>query len=559
MLRRAKTCAHTALVVALISCSGQGSGSQTAVEQGVLPAIGSPVAHARSAARRASGSMTTDWDSFGFDLQRTNYNPYESTVGVNNVASLQEVWSFSVGRYTVWEPIYAYGVSVGGNSTNILYSGSSDGATMYALNAQTGAVIWQRKVAKRHITCRRGTVPFSIQETPAIDRTKNLIYFSDGRDKVHAADLATGAEATGWPLRVADSRHNNMHGGFTYNPANALLYAVTSSHCDESPWYGRIVAIDTDRKRPKIVGTFFTMSGNDTQGSSGGGIWGPGGASIDPATNNVFVATGNADGTVGQQQNAPYAEEVIELSPLLDTVLGNNYPANIPQEKHYFDFDFGATPLLFQPPGCPPLVAAVNKSGMFELYDRASISSGPIQYIPMSVPSGTGSFIGVPTYDPVTNYVYVGLPDNEGIYQPGMAAFSIAYNCTLNPTPVWSAQFGPVGSQDVTSRRSAISIANGVAYISDYTGDTEYAFDAANGTQLWTLALPTQSDEGTVIANGMVYVSSSNGAISAWALPGMAEKLRKKAVKRPPGRSDQVLIPDRFGGMIDLGGPLPRY
>ena len=33
----------------------------------------------------------------GFDLQRTGYNPFESTVGPNNVSSLQKLWSVNVG------------------------------------------------------------------------------------------------------------------------------------------------------------------------------------------------------------------------------------------------------------------------------------------------------------------------------------------------------------------------------------------------------------------------------------------------------------------------------
>jgi PQQ-like domain len=307
-----------------------------------------------------------------------------------------------------------------------------------------------------------------------------------------------------------------------------LLYVVTGSTCDISPWHGRIVAIDPSG--PSIVGTFFTMSGGPSQGDSGGGIWGPGGASIDPTTNNVFVATGNADTTNGASQHASYAEQVIELDPTLSTVIANNYPTNIPSIPGDDDFDFGATPLLFQPYGCPPLLAVVNKSGMFELYDEDTISSGPIQDIAMSVPTDEANFVGVPAYDPDTGYVYVNLPSTEGIYQPGMAAFSVTSYCTLNPTPVWSASFGPSGTP-----RSPISIANGVVYVSNYTDDTEFAYDAATGAQLWTLSLPSWGTVGTVIANGMVYVSAADGTITAWAPAGSdAKKLRKNAVPSKP-------------------------
>jgi outer membrane protein assembly factor BamB len=478
--------------------------------------------------------LPLDWDTFGYDLQRSGYNPVESTVGVTNVGSLEKVWSFNVDSSMVHEPVFAYGVSVNGEPTNVLYAGSAYGSTMYAINASTGAVLWEDPVPSSTYNCGGGSSQFSIGETPAIDRGKNLLYFNDGENEVYAVDLSTGKEAPGWPITIADYTpdHNFMHGGFTYNPANGLLYAVTGSTCDISPWYGRIVAINTVGSGPSLAGTFFTMSGNSMEGPSGGGIWGPGGASIDPSTNNVFIATGNADTTMGALQNASYAEQVIELSSTLGSILANDYPTNIPTVPGDDDFDFGATPLLFDPPGCPALVAAVNKSGVFELYDRASISNGPIQYIAMSVPTDAGDFVGVPAYDPVTGYVYVGLPTTEGIYQPGIAAFSMQSNCTLNPTPVWSAQFGPDGGPTgAQTPRSPISVANGVVYVANYTGDTEYAFNAATGQQLWMLSLPSWGNVGTVIADGMVFVGSAGGTITAYALPSQAKSLGKRVVR----------------------------
>lgn len=473
-----------------------------------------------------------DWGTFGFDLQRTGYNPNETVIGTSNAGQLMEVWSFSVGDSMVHEPVYAYGVKVKGKLRNVLYAGSAFGSTMYAINAQTGKRIWERPVPHAQYSCVRGkTAQFSIGETPAIDRQKNLLYFADGHNQVHAADLGTGKEAPGWPIQIADYKgdHNFMHGGFTYNPANGMLYAVTGSTCDISPWYGRIVAIDTTG--PSIAGAFYTLSGTSRQGDSGGGIWGPGGASIDPSSNNVFIATGNADTTKHRHQNAGFAEQLIELTPTLSSIVANNYPTNIPQIMGDNDFDFGATPMLFTPPGCPTLVAAINKSGTFELYDRDTIGNGPIQYIAMSIPTDVGDFIGVPAYDPVTNLVYVGLPASEGIYHPGIGAFQIASNCTLDPVPAWSARFGPDGADGHQTPRSPISIANGVVYVGNDTDETEFAFNARTGKRLWTLPLPNWSKQGTLVVNGMAYVSSEGGTITAWAPSKTAERLRKEVVR----------------------------
>ena len=515
-----------ALILALTDCGGNGAVSPSIS----APAAAGTAAGARPASRRHKTTSTlTDWDSFGFDLQRSGYNPSESTVGVNNVGSLQKLWTVNVGYAMVHEPVLASGVYVNGQATNVLYAGSANGSAMYAINASTGAVLWKDAVPRTNYRCFHQRLLFSIGETPAIDRGKNLLYFADGHNRVHAVDLGTGKEAYGWPLTIADYTpdHNFMHGGLTYNPSNGLLYAVTGSVCDISPWYGRIVAIATTG--PSVAGSFFTMSGRSVEGASGGGIWGPGGASIDPSTNDVFVATGNADTSKGTAQNAGYAEQVIELSPMLDSVIASNYPPNIPDVYGLKDFDFGATPILFTPYGCPPLVAAENKSGMFELYDEGSISSGPIQYIAMSIPSDKADFVGVPAFDPDTGYLYVGMPATEGIYKPGLAAFSVQSNCTLNPTPVWSANFGPDGERlpGGQTQRSPLSIANGVVYVANYSLKTEFAFDAATGAKLWSITLSDRGDVGTVIANGIVYVSSRDGNITAWAPPGSRAKKKK--------------------------------
>jgi len=356
--------------------------------------------------------------------------------------------------------------------------------------------------------CGTGTFSFGANGTPVIDRASNRVYMTDGAANVHAFDLSNGSEVSGWPVNIASpADHNFIYSALTYNPANHLLYAETSSTCDISPWFGRISAIDTSSA--SILSTFFPA-----QGASGGGIWGFAGASIDPSTNDVYVATGNSDTTGGASQTAGYSEQVVALTPTLGSVLGSFY-AQLPPGS---DSDFGATPMLFRPPGCPLLAAVINKSGLFVLYSAASIGSGPTQSIQMSIATDAGDFVGTPAWDPVTGYVYVGLPATQGIYRPGLAAFSMQMNCTLNPTPVWNAVFGGDGSTtSATTLRSPISIANGVVYLSDYAASTAYAFNAASGTQLWSTPLSGKGVVGPIVVNGRLYTSDISGKITAWS------------------------------------------
>jgi outer membrane protein assembly factor BamB len=473
---------------------------------------GSQVAANYGAALAAKPGI--DWTTFGFDLNRSGYNPSESGVGVGNVGQLHPLWgaNASVGFDMVGEPVLATSVNISGIPANVLYAAGAAGTVLRAIDADSGATIWTHPMGITARMCPKGpTTNYGVLDTTTIDRATNRIYVADGQDELHALDLATGAEATGWPVQVAtDPIHNAIWAGLTYNPANGLIYVETASEgCDVIPYYGRIVAINTSAAN--IVGTFYPAQGN-----YGGGVWGYGGASIDPATNNVFIATGNSDSTAGDNCGADerlgYSEQIIELSPDVSTVLANNYPG-LPV---VCDADFGATPLLFNPPGCPPLLAAVNKSGFFVLYNRSNISAGPIQTIAMSIVTGAGDFIGVPAYDPATNEVYVGLPSTFEFYNAGLGAFSIQSDCTLNPTPVWNAVFGPNAAVTASAPRSALTIANGIVYVSNYSGKTEYAFSAGTGALLWSTALKGYGVPGTIVANGHVYVSDANGNIMEW-------------------------------------------
>jgi outer membrane protein assembly factor BamB len=455
-----------------------------------------------------SGGIT-DWPTMGFDLQRTGYNPSERTIGTGSFGTLHQLWSARVTGGEIDEPVLATGVSVNGTPANIIYAGGATGL-FFAFNADTGGTIWSKQLGATNYSCGSFTGTFGDNGSAVIDRARGRIYVADGAGQVHALDLATGTEAAGWPVTVISSQpdHNFLYSALTYNSANGLLYAETASTCDISPWYGRISAISTSSA--SIVSTFYPA-----QGASGGGIWSFGGASVDPATNNVFIATGNTDTTNGGSQFSGYDEQVVSLTSNLGTVLGSYY-ATLPVGP---DSDFGATPLLFTPPGCPELAAAVNKSGLFVLYNASAIGNGPVQTIQMSITTDNGDFIGVPAYDPVTNYIYVGLPATEGIYKPGVGAFSLASNCTLNTTPVWNANFGADGAVQTSNDtpRSPISIANGVLYVADYGTSTAYAFNAATGAQLWSHTLSGKGIVGPIVANGRLYVSDESGNLTAWS------------------------------------------
>src|SRR6185369_12430963 len=79
--------------------------------------------------------------------------------------------------------------------------------------------------------------------------------------------------------------------------------------------------------------------------SSRSAIWGRAGAVIDPATGNIFVATGNGP----NNGTTDWGDSVIELNPDATQVLGNYVPSTYAMLDSR-DLDLGSTsPVLLGP------------------------------------------------------------------------------------------------------------------------------------------------------------------------------------------------------------------
>jgi outer membrane protein assembly factor BamB len=441
-----------------------------------------------------SMAASVSWLTYGFNSQRTGYNPSETAIGRGNAASLRELWSVDLGDVMIAQPVEAASVRLGGSPTNVVYEGTEHG-DFYAIRTTDGHVIWHRNLGSVQTTCHN--MPdgvWGIGGAAAIAFTApgtGVIYVAGGDGAVHALDLATGSEQTGWPVKGVFTPAQE-HVWSAVNLFAGKIYATVASHCDLAPYYGDTVEIDVATHA--IIGRFYP-AGPPTARISGGGIWGYGGAAVEPSNGHVFVATGNALTT---PENYGYSEAVVELSPSL-SVAGSNAPS-----LHGTDADFGATPILFRPSGCPvTLVAAKQKSGLLFIYAEGNLSGGYRQSLQLAS-ANDWRFNGVPAWDPVTNMLYVGNSTDSrgGAYLHGMVALKAASNCSVSLA--WQTSVG----QSFTSVSSP-TVANGVVYYGDGRGSQAFAFDAATGTQLWNSGSTTgQIFAAPTVANGKMFVAS---------------------------------------------------
>src|SRR4051812_15259327 len=143
-----------------------------------------------------------DWPTYGYDLARTGYNPNETTLTLAKVPQLTQIWSRDSFGPIYGQPVLATGVTVNGQSKDLILVGNTSGWAA-AMDAATGAIVWRIQFGTTVATCPAGNVTVGITGTPVIDRATNRVYFVDGAAKAYALDLATGATVIGWPVTIS--------------------------------------------------------------------------------------------------------------------------------------------------------------------------------------------------------------------------------------------------------------------------------------------------------------------------------------------------------------------
>jgi outer membrane protein assembly factor BamB len=449
------------------------------------------------AAGAAGCAAHTAWTTFGFDNARSGRNPCETTLSVSTVPHLHLLWSANLTSVSIAQPTYAPNMLVKGVRRNLLFVADEHGLVQ-ALDASTGAQVWQSQLFFHQSTCT--DIPdqkFGVSGAPVLDLSTATGYVvGGGGDAVHAIDLTTGQDKPGWkPISVGNAQVDHVYGALTL--ASGILYATTASYCDFGTYYGKTTAINV--ATDKIVAQWYVVPTGTS--NYGGGIWGPGGVSVDNANAAVYAATGNSL----PGEHAAYGERVVRLNANL-VPQASNYTSFVGQ-----DVDYGATPLLFQPPSCPAMLVAKNKSGVLVVYDRNSIASGPVQKIQVADP-GNLQFNGIPAYSSTDNKVYLtnSSDSTDGVYFHGMVAFKILSNCTLGLA--WQRTVGPTGDSI-----SPPTVANGVVYYGDGSGDALLAFNAATGARLWNSnAIQGSVYAAPTVVDGKVFAAAWDGKVYAF-------------------------------------------
>jgi outer membrane protein assembly factor BamB len=438
------------------------------------------------------GAASSDWPLFGHDSTRDSVAD-ERTLSPQSVSGLRTRWHVLLGSVADSAPIV-----VGDR----LFITTRDGTTA-AVGVANGQIAWRFKTQGPKITT----------SVPAYDPAENVLYAGGVDGAVHKLNPADGRElrSGGFPVSITLAPETEKNAS-PLNLANGYVYAQTSGYIgDATPYVGHVVAIRLHDGERHVFNSLCSSrraliepQSCDAQRS---GMWSRAGVVVDPDPamhGRIYAATGNApfDARAGH-----YGDTILSLSADASRLLGSLTPDNYARLDAE-DLDVGSSsPALLprQPDSATPLLAVQGgKDAVLRLFDRAHMSGrAPLQTLPLS--NELFSAPAVWSEPRGATYVFAGLGDGVHAYR------LTTRDRTSRLTAAWRTDLA--GAVQGTSP----VVANGVVFVA--TSGQLIALNARTGDRLWSSELGPIHWESPAVANGAVYCSDENGALTAYALP----------------------------------------
>ena len=493
------------------------------------------------------------------DNARTGLYSDETTLTTANVRSatfgLKRM--FTVDGKVDAQPLYLSNVSVSGQLRNVLYI-VTEHASAYAFDADTGAQIWKTSALltgespSDALGCDQVIPEIGITSTPVIDRTRGpngaiyLVAMSKNNSgtyfqRIHALDLASGAELFGGPQPITASVSGSGAGGngttVPFDPKqyeeragllmlNGVLYTAWTSHCDFDPYTGWVIGINpATLQRSSVI--------NITPNGSRGAIWMAGGGLAADSSGAIYFLSGNGDfgetlDSSGFPTNRNFGNGFIKLSTAGGTLsVADYFATSNTNDQSNADTDLGSGGVLLVPDVVDSggttrrLAVGAGKDANIYVVNRDSMgkfrSGGPYQTLSGSL---AGAVFSKPAFFNGKLY-YGAVGDRIKAFAITNALFSSAASSQTSNT------FGyPGATPSISSNGSA----NGIVWAVENGGTAVlHAYDANNlATELYNSNQAANNRDhfgagnkfiAPVIARGRVYVGTPNGVAAFGLLP----------------------------------------
>jgi PQQ enzyme repeat len=485
------------------------------------------------------------------DAARTGQNPYETLLTPTNVNSTNfgRRATVTLDGPVDAQPLYVPGLIVNSGTHNVLYV-ATENDTLYALDADTGALLWAhstlngQNVSDSDNGCGQVGSKVGITSTPAIDLSSGpdgtiflVAMTKDNSNKyhqwVHALDLLSGSEESGWPVEVIatypGTGPNSSGGVVTFVPqqykeraglliSNGVVYTTWASNCDAGAYNGWVIGYSESTHAQTVLN--LTPNGRD------GAIWMSGAGPAADAGGNLYflVANGYFDGTLnanGFPADGDYGNAFIDISTtsglaVADYFTSDNSPIETQSQN---DDDLGSggellLPVLNDAMGNPhELAVGAGKDGIAYVVDRSDMGkyNGMSNAVYQQFGLGGGVYSSPAWFNNNLYYGAVGQQISLFPYSDG------SFGSASHQTSV-SGGFGFPGT---TPSISANGLTNGIVWAVQ-TGSPAvlYAFNASDLSELYntTQAASSRDSFGNgitfttpMIADGKVYVGTTTG------------------------------------------------
>lgn len=394
------------------------------------------------------------------------------------------------------------------------------------------------------------TPEVGVTGTPVIDPhtdtlyvvSKSVIYSAGVRyyQRLHAIDLATGAEKRGSPVTIDatypgraedgarvhfDARRENQRAGLAL--VNGIVYVAFGSHEDVRPFYGWMIGYRYDGHGFTQVCVF-----NSAPNFGGGGIWMAGAAPAAAQGGDLFVLTGNAafDATHATDPNDDYGDSLLRLSRMLHVQQYFTPSDEAYNNRENNDFGAGGVVLVNLPGGSrlTRLALAGGKDGDLFVLDRDALAGFGDARAWQEIKAGAETDLSGPNPGVIfavgafwkDEYFLAGAGGPLQAYRldPATARLSLAATAARP-----AGGFGyPGGTPSVSARGDA----DGVVWVLDTrrycTAASQgcgpavlHAYDATDLHELWNSSLSRADAAGhavkfavPTIADGKVYVGT---------------------------------------------------
>lgn len=444
--------------------------STLAASGGILAATRSGFGSLLQSGDLPAGVRPGDWPMIGADMHNTRFNPYERTIGPNNIDRLKVKWTFELAENHIQSTPVVVGDTV--------YFSSWDGH-FYAVDSQTGKFRWKMdgwdlKPGEPAPDLRPPASPGEQRGSAFYENGR--VYFGSGTGKVHCLDAATGEEIWGTPVDP-EARKNVSH-----ISASPLVYQG-KVFIGVASGLGQIACLDAGTGA--VRWRFYTVPGTPT---GGGSVWTA--AAIDREYNIVYNVIGNP--------------KAFPPGPILftESVLAHDLDSGELLWYHQlrprdpFDLDFNTHPVLFDTShpthrGSTErhCIGTGNKSGGFHVFDRYT---GTRYWNAMVTDNRTSINATAFAYNKIF------LTSNSSGRNRIAGSVTVALHPYTGDVLWWTPNSSASGT--------TLAVANRVLY-QGLTDGTLQALDVQTGDTLWTHQSPATRSGGLSVANGTLYTS----------------------------------------------------